>query len=29
MSIKENTPKLVFFDEKKMIKVWMIFDLEN
>jgi hypothetical protein len=30
MSIKKkSTPKLVFFNEKKMRKIRMIFDIEN
>jgi hypothetical protein len=26
---KKCAPKLVFFNEKKMRKIWMIFDIEN
>ena len=26
---KKYAPKLVFFNEKKLRKIWMIFDVEN
>ena len=29
MSIKKCAPKIIFFNEKKIRKIWMIFDLEN
>ena len=27
--IKKCAPKLIFFNEKKMRKIWIIFDIEN
>ena len=26
---KKHAPKLIFFNDKKMGKLWMIFDIEN
>ena len=26
---KKCAPKLIFFNEKKLTKIWMIFDIEN
>ena len=29
VSNKNSVPKLVFFNEKKIRKIWLIFDVEN